>query len=121
MSSIGGVTCSLIHGRIPGQKLRSVTWTVPAVNGVGVQQMGTGDAPFTIQAVLFSNSAGITTWVALIEALQGTVVSIIDDLVVTHTRCLIAKVYPVQVTSAHLAGGVSSAKRGAIRIDGEIV
>ena len=56
------------------------------------------------------------TWKAAIEALQGTVVSIVNDQAVTYTLCLIAQVDGWQNQPALHAGG----ERGELRISGVV-
>jgi hypothetical protein len=107
MASIHGVTCTFIHGEIPSKKLRTRTWSVPGINGIGAQTLGYGEARFELRAVFYATSGyalylqliEARAWVGLIEATQGTVGTIVGALA-TAANCLITHVGVPVVTRA---------------------
>jgi len=103
MASVGGISCTFVHadgGSIPPLRERSEKWHTTGIDGYGIQLLGKGDAEFAVRAVLVSNAAGIALWAASLQAIQGTLVSIIDDYGVTHTNCYLEKVGNVAKTPA---------------------
>ena len=111
MASIHGVTCTFIHGEIPSKKLRTRTWSIPGINGIGAQTLGYGEAKFELRAVFYATigeNLGLQliearAWVGLIEAKQGTVGTIVGELA-TAANCLITHVGVPVVTRAHPYG-----------------
>jgi hypothetical protein len=119
MASIGGVTCTFVRGHPPYPKERVLLWTAPGIDGVGAQQVGRNDAEFQVQAVLYSSAPGILAWKLAIEALQGTLVTIVNDLGIAFTRCLIAKVSNMRSQAAKVPG-TTITQRGEIIIEGVV-
>jgi len=118
MAGIGGVSCTFVRGHTPIVKQRIETWAVPGLDGVGAAAMGRNDSKFTFTAILFSNAAGIIAWKIAIEALQGTIVSIVNDLGVTYINCLITEVGDLRNTPAIAPGGIT--QRGEIQVSGVV-
>jgi hypothetical protein len=80
MASVGGVACTFVKGSIPAAlRMKSERWHRAGINGEGVLLLGYGGVETTIRAVLYSSNAGVNAWAALIQALQGTVATVIDD------------------------------------------
>lgn len=117
MAQIGNILCTFVRGNPPAAKNRMNLWQVPGVAGYGAQIVGT-DGAFGVVAVLFSNAAGIELWKTAIEALPGTIVTIVNDLGVSTPRCLVAKVSPLRVQAARAAGGIT--QRGEFTIEGVV-
>jgi len=118
MASIGGVTCTFVRGHPPTPKQHVVLWRVPGIDGYGAQRMGLHDSPFEVVAVLYTNAAGLALWKTSMEALQGTLVSITNDLGISSTRCLITNVSPMRSMAALAAGGIT--QRGEITVTGVV-
>jgi hypothetical protein len=116
MAQIGGVHCTFVHGHPSRPKQRLMLWRVPGIDGYGAQAMGYNDAEFEVVAVLYSNDEGILLWKLALESMQGTIVTITNDLGITFTRCLITDVSPMRSMAARAAGGIT--QRGEIKIHG---
>lgn len=104
MASIGAVGCDYVKGDSPGLKMRSRVWNVPGLHGYGLQLLGLGDAPFEFAAVQFGSGATLETWADSIDALQGTIVTIVNDLGISYGNCFIEQVGPLQLTTAMAVG-----------------
>ena len=100
MASVGGLSCDSVQGELPGLKTMLDVWHVPGLDGVGAMDVGQGDAVAQIEIHKFGNIAAVSTWVGLIEAMQGTLVTIVSDWAVTYTSILIRHVSRPMVESA---------------------
>ena len=118
MAQIGGVVCTFVRGHCPRQKQSLMLWRVPGVDGYGAQTMGYNDSPFEVVAVLYSNALGLDVWKNALESLQGTLVTITNDLGITTARCLIRTVSPMRSVAAFAAGGIT--QRGEITVQGVV-
>lgn len=116
MASVGGLACSIVRGNLTAKKIRTNVWEVAGINGYGAQQAGYGDSPFRVTAVLYSTAAGVQTWANLLAAMQGSVVTIINDWGNTFTGCLLVRVSEPQKTPAVGAGGC----RGEVILEGVV-
>jgi len=119
MAYVGSVLCTFVRGNCPSPKMRLEVWTVPGVNGYGAASMGRNDSPFEVVAVLFSNAVGVQLWKTQMESLQGTIVSITNDLGVTTANCLITKVGNMHSMAALAPGGIT--QRGEIPVSGVVL
>ena len=77
--TIGGVTCLLMHGTPPGLKDVSVATHIPGFDGYIGQNLAKAGGECTINVVNIDSNANITTWIASIEALAGTSVTLTYD------------------------------------------
>lgn len=121
MAGIGGVNCTFVKteegGCIPSVlRMRSEVWQIPGLSGYGIFQYGYGDSEFMVTGILYSNDAGIDIWAAAMYAIQGTIVSIVDDHGDTYGSCYLQKVSNVLKRAALAAGGITT--RGEIRVMG---
>ena len=105
MASIGPVSCLYVRRVIPASKLRTRTWVVPGISGYGSKVLGYGDSEWTIEAEYWSNNAGVDVWLLQVQALQGSIVTIIDDHSDTYLNCLIKEISQPQKSPA-IVGGV---------------
>ncbi len=109
MASIGGTTCTFIHtaaGRVPQTMREEIeVYRLAGVPGYGAMKLGLGAGEFHIVAVLLSNKVGVAQWEYLLQVKQGSIVTIIDDLGTSHTRCLLLHVGNARVTPARNAEG----------------
>ncbi len=120
MASIGSISCTFVRGAIPAWKERSEKWQVAGLDGYGVALLGAGDSEFSLQAVFYSNNSGVNLWATSLQALQGSIVTIINDHGDTNIRCFLDKVGTPTKTAAYMPGtGVTL--RGEIPIEATIV
>jgi|SRR6185369_1249559 len=90
MSSVGGVTVSIVHGLPSSFKTRIETWEVPGITGYGALTMGQGDAEFDLTTVTFcANNSTANTHITNLVGLKGTVITVVDDYGDTYTNCLV--------------------------------
>lgn len=120
MAGIGGVSCDMVKGNARGLKQRVEVWQLPGIDGYGAHKVGQGDAEFSFLGIKYDTAANVQSWVAAIEALQGTVVSIVDDWGVTFTPCLIVSVGRPRRMAA-VRPGSSYTCRGEIEVLGVVV
>lgn len=67
-------------------------FTAPGINGYGAQLHGQGNSEFRVVAVLHDTAANVEIWLRLIEQLQFTIISLVDDYGVTMTGMMVTKV-----------------------------
>lgn len=89
MADVGGVSCDIVAGAVRTPTERVKLHQVPGIDGVAAQLLGLGDAIFRFRVVKRGTNAQMNTWIAAIEALKGSTVTIVDDWGDTHTNCLI--------------------------------
>lgn len=93
MASIGGTTCSIIRGPVPGDwQTQVVLFDHPGLDGTGSMLLGRKNSPKTLQAQLFAaDFSSLVTWHRAIRALAGTLVTVVTDTATT-TNCLVTQV-----------------------------
>ena len=114
MASVGGLACTFVRGSAPSNKERVSVWAVPGLDGYGAHLQGLGDSEFRFRVVNYSSPAGVHTWAGLIEAMQGTVIAIVNDWAETWTGFLVLRVSPPRITAEY--GNLGA--RGEIEIEG---
>lgn len=93
MPTIGGVTCSLVNIKYQAPTEQLDLWTIPGVDGTGVQKLGSRGRPFTAVGVLYDTNTNILTWFAAIEALQGgNPIVVVDDIPNTFSNLRVTSV-----------------------------
>lgn len=111
-ASVGGISCTFVKGPLPSAlRMRSERWQRAGINGEGLQLLGYAGVETTITAVLYSNNAGVNAWATSIQALQGTIVTIVDDWATTGTQMFVQEVGNCQKATRRL---------GAVTCRGEI-
>ena len=105
MPSVGGVSCLYVRRVVPSSKLRTRKCQVPGISGYGTKVLGYGDSDWTIEVEFWSNEAGVTAWILSIEALQGSIVTIIDDHGMSYLNNFVERVSQPEKTAA-VYGGV---------------
>jgi len=123
MATIGNVTCSLVKGGVRNKKLRTEVWQTPGVDGYGAMLLGLGDSQFAFTAVAYAAySLDIIAWVQSIEALQGQVITVVDDWEVVYERLLVTQVgMPKRSPAFGVSGGVAYEVRGEITLQGIVL
>jgi len=104
-TNIGGVGCDLVKGGAADQKSRVSLWQVPGVNGYGAHDLGQGESGFVYRAIKYGTEAECRTWAGQMQALQGTVLTIVDDWDATHELMLVARVTRPILSAAIGYGG----------------
>jgi len=117
MPYIGSVACYRVIGTLPVPKMRLAVWTVPGLNGYGAQDMGLQDQAFEVTAVLYDINVNVHSWKDALCALQGQIVTIIDDHGETTANCLIVEVGQAKIEAAL---GPTFDQRGEVPIRGVI-
>jgi hypothetical protein len=97
---LGDIDIDILHGVIPGLKQVVETWRMRGVAGYGARTDGLGDSEFVVQAIKFIPDADLVDTLTVIEALQGTVITIVDDFRIENSNCLIKKIAQPKVTAA---------------------
>ena len=118
MASIGSITCTFVHGHPPLPKQRVDLWRVPGLDGYGAQNLGHNDSSFQVTAIYYGDGFGLLAWKRAIEGLQGTVVTITNDLGIEYAYCLITKVSNMKNSPAKATGNIT--QRGEITVEGVV-
>lgn len=94
--SIDSVDVQLFWGRVAGLKSRLDIWEVAGQDGCGVEVLGLGDSDFDVKFASYFHGSGYLddaeTFIAACEALQGTIVTIVDAFGTSFDGCLIEHV-----------------------------
>lgn len=117
MATIGGITCTFVKGQ--GQSLtpRMELWNRPGMNGYGAMELGNGDSPFVFRAVGYALNAAVTTWINSLQALKGSVVTIVDDFGTTWASMLVTSSTIVSRTPRVNHDGNGDV-RGEVQVEG---
>ncbi len=114
--SIGGVAFHLFNGRVANLKLRSETWDVFGLDGVGVMLGGYGDGDFQLQTIsFFQNSSLSQAHILQCENLQGDIVTIVDAFGRSFADCFIEHVETENCEKAVIWNGFPNAVRVALQ------
>lgn len=116
MAAVGSVTCTFVRGVSPSLRSRVDTWQLPGIDGYGVQLLGRGDTEWMFEAVLYDDEGDVSTWYTQLEALQGTIVTVVDDWGDSYTNILLVRVSQLDKTIA-----VPNGARGEVRIEAKKV
>jgi len=108
MAAIGAISCQFVRGHVPRWRTRVETWQVPGINGHGAKKSGKGKGAFRLVAEATGTNAEIDVWIAAIEDLVGTIVTITNDWGDSFLYCLITKLGQPIVKRARV--GVSNCK-----------
>ncbi len=114
MATIGGITCDYLHGSVGALRTLLEVYRQPGRSGYGAQDLGKGQSEWAYEAVLYGSVATTNAWVASLVALQGTVVTAVDDLAVTWEHLLVMSVSPPRRSPAR--GYSASAPADAVRV-----
>ena len=114
MATFGGVSCSFVRGEAAPLTERASIWQLPGHNGYGIQHLGTGDAECAFALVYFSSIANVAAWLAAVQALKGSIVSVENDWGTTYNYIYVARLSAPMRGPAWHAGGC----RGEIRVQG---
>lgn len=120
MATFGGITCSVIKRVVSsGPKTACETWTVPGLAGHGAHNLGQSDSAFTAELQLMSTAALVNAWVLSIEALQGSVVTVVDSDGTTYTKIHALQIMPRPIEPWRIPGTAVTSRR-VIQVSGRI-
>ncbi|MBX3465277.1 MAG: hypothetical protein KF878_00070 [Planctomycetes bacterium] len=91
------------------------TWHVPGLSGQAGLLLGFSDGDFAFRAVLYDVHSNVVAWHQALQALQGAVVSIVDDFGGTHGGCLVVRVGELERRAAF---GPGYDTRGEVTVEG---
>lgn len=121
MASCGGTSCDILRGTAPVQRERVDIWESPGFDGYGAQVTGAGDAQCRFTAIKFGSAAAVNTWVATLQAMQGALVTVINDRGDSYSTILLVKVGNADIRPVIGAAGAASATtRGQIELLGVV-
>lgn len=118
--SVGGQSCDFVRPNAPtAKKQRVEAWVVAGLTGIGAQKLGQNDSSFQFTIVKFDTDANLDTWAAAIDAMQSTVVTIVDDHGDSYTGCLIEQVSNREKSPAYHAKALgATGKRCQMTVSG---
>jgi hypothetical protein len=121
MPSIGSVSCDYIHSAraTRNKKQHVVVWPIPGIDGVGVHILGKSKAWSAFELILLGTSAEVETWIAAVEALGPTLVTVTDDWETEFTNFAVVFVGEPQKEAASRPGTNIEA-RCSIIVEGQI-
>lgn len=115
MSSVGGIACDFVKGTAAlSLRERTEVWQVHGIDGYGALRIGGGNAEFRFSAVKYGTETAVAAWITSLEALQGTIISVIDDRGRNHTSLLLIVVGQPGITAELGNGGY----RAELMLDG---
>lgn len=116
MPAIGGISFVTLKGGIQDFGEMVQTITRPGVDGVGFRKTGQRSDPFVLASMVdYSSAAAAQTGYESYKDKQGTLVSITDELGVSHSNFMVHKVERVSCRYAKVIGGVGSGFRYVLR------
>ena len=120
--TVGGIAAQLVKPNAPtGNKQRIVTWIVPGLTGIGAHKLGENEADWEFILIFFGTDAACDAWAISIEALQSTIITIIDDHGDTYTDMLVVSMAnPRKIAAFHAAGNGVLDRRCEITIAGKV-
>ena len=120
MATIGGESCSFVKMiTYQGRVTRARTWERRGINGTGAMTEGEGKGLFAFRGVLFDSDSNVETWRGTIEAMQGTIISIVDDNANTYSNCFVKAV--AQFAKAPVIESGTSKFRAQLVVSGEVL
>lgn len=105
MATVGGVTCSKVSGHPRPQQERVEVFDIPGRDGTGIQLYGKGDGQWQGELVFYGTGSAVDAWYVSICALQGTLVTVVNDWDTTALNQLVANVSQLRKTVAIGEGG----------------
>jgi hypothetical protein len=104
--SVGGVACSIVRGDVKLPTERVALWQTAGMDGYGAHLLGEGNAEGRFQCVLYSTAAGVATWFSALEALVGSVVTVVNDWGTSYSSFLVVALSePIRQAALHVGGG----------------
>jgi len=110
MSSIGGKTVLFVQGTLDTPGMVTEPLTRPGVDGVAFREQGSRSKPTEMVSIVdVDDAAGVVAEIAAYKALQGTLVTVVDDRGSTTANVMVIEVQPVGARAiGPSVGGVST-------------
>lgn len=113
--SIGPVLCNLVRGDVPaGGHEASVRWHRIGLHGDGIRLDGYTGRETQLVAVKFGVGVTVNAWGDSLQALVGSIVTIVNDVGQANTKMFIAQVGPLARREAYFPGRYTT--RGEVEI-----
>jgi len=114
--SIDDIDFDLFYGRVANLKTRCDVFDIFGHDGIGVQTGGEGDAEFQLRTVYFAENANDSdNHITNCEALQGTLVTVVDAFGTASEKCLVVHVDTDECQKAVIYGNNPDAVRTEIK------
>lgn len=117
--SVGGVSCGFVHNLDDTQTARQRVnvYALPGYPGLGATIYGASVTSYRFEAVLFDSLAAVNTWQGQLEALQGTIGTVIDDDGDTYANLFLWRSRARRKKAVIVPGSPLITKRGAVLIE----
>jgi len=104
--TLGGVSATFVRGRPRELKTALDIWVVAGRDGYGVMDIGLRNSEFRFEVVNYDTSADLETWAASMAALQGTIITVVNDFGDSYDKMLVVRVGQAEKSIAtHAPGG----------------
>lgn len=117
MATIGGVTVEVLRGNASGRKIRLDTWVVPGYDSIGAMNVGSSAGEWGYMAVIYGTTSDVETRLGQLQALQGTIVAVVDSFGTTYSGLLVEQVSLPKKQAELLNGGA----RAELTLKGTVV
>ncbi len=107
VGTVAGINTQIVNANAPtARKQRVKVWWRAGHNGRGAHKLGVNQAEWEFQLIFFGTDAQCDAWAISIDALQATVVTIVDSIPDSYTKMLIVTITNKQKRPALHAGGL---------------
>jgi len=104
--TVGGIAATFVRGRPRALKTALDIWTVAGRDGYGAMDIGLRNSEFRFEVVQYDTEANLETWSLNIEALQGGIITIVNDRGFSYDKMMLVRVRQVVIAVAtHAPGG----------------
>jgi len=116
MASIGGVSCTFVRGNVPAIREEGEVFRRAGIDGFGIHLTGKGDGVAPLVAVYYGTDALVDAWAASLYALQGSLVTVVNDHGDSVANVFLRRVGNLRKTAA-VVPGTATTTRGQIDIE----
>lgn len=120
MASVGGQSCTFVHGRAAENTTQVKAWQTPGFSGHGAYRSGEGDSGFNYEAVQYDTLTNLNLWIQAINSTKGRIVTIVDDLGFTFENAMVVQVGMALVRPRERPGAAYT-HRAVIQLNGLLV
>ena len=126
MASLLGVNCDLVNELDADESLKKQVhaYTAPGQTGLGLFVVATAESSLEFEAIRYSTGkATVTAWLAAIEAIQGSIGSIVDSKGDTRSNVVCVEVRALygrpSLQYSSMISGIGAGWIGTLRIVGK--